>query len=858
MPLPFQENAKKLYGSFVIEISVAVLITVNFIVSAVNAQIRPQEGTEAFFIFSILEWFFGIVFSVELVINLYGHWWREFWSSTWNWFDFVIVLISLASLAFGNLPGISVLRLFRAFRVFRLFKRIESLRLIIEGVLKSLPGVANAFVVVILIQGIWSIIGVNFFAEEFPEFFCTFFMGLFTLFQVMTGDSWCSGIARPCVLKYGPIAFIYFLSYMFIAGILMTNVVVAILLERFLGAVNEANEAKEEVRRQEEAEKFALTMGGGSVDLKIVKGTDLKPMDFSVTRFSRQSKDGGTSDPYVRVLVQGEREIFRTNVQDGTLNPIWEESCRFTVGIAETFLVLEVVDHDLTSKDDSMGQVKLNLDDHIGEEGLKSVKAQWYDVEASADCEQPEGKICVKIVHSKPKERSSMISRQSMLRHYGGSIDEAANDLHHMQLDQLLLHAHDNESFDEIFHRVHKNISTEVKRLKQRIEGVRRVLSSKELNVSPTKGPWKAAFAAQDGDLRFFCGQDNHAKQCSSESQTNAKPSPPQIPGIEQRKKGKPEAPFAALEGRPPQASATPQRSNNDNLNHSSPVDLDPAGKAQINREPLPGTPKILKSDNVNHSSTEDPDPAAKEPSNCNPSLIVDPDPAAKGPSNLNHSSTLDPDPAAKMPSNLNHSSTEDPDPATKGPTSTGSLPGKDIFRKAAALCEEQRWKEAEPLFQQVLGLLREASEGCGEKSMKVEGGVLRGDALRVALRIAEADVWAHLGVLRQSLNRMPEALDSYIRAVEFNPGLHACFANLASLYAHRDDFSLARSYINRALVLDPENPAYLGIKGQIDAADPEMEAQAKPLPPEPPFFKDGPVTLPAPPSSLPPKFQTD
>merc|ERR1719235_1963250 len=109
---------------------------------------------------------------------MYGSWWFKFWRDAWNWFDFVIVMISLLSLGLGNLPGISVLRLFRAFRVFRLFKRIESLRLIIEGVLKSLPGVANAFVVVMLIASIWSIIGVNFFKGTFPdgpEFFETFF-----------------------------------------------------------------------------------------------------------------------------------------------------------------------------------------------------------------------------------------------------------------------------------------------------------------------------------------------------------------------------------------------------------------------------------------------------------------------------------------------------------------------------------------------------------------------------------------------------------------------------------------------------------------------------------------------------------
>ena len=58
---------------------------------------------------------------------MYGSWFRPFWSSGWNWFDFVIVLISMMALTMSGLPGIAILRLFRAFRVFRLFKRIESL-----------------------------------------------------------------------------------------------------------------------------------------------------------------------------------------------------------------------------------------------------------------------------------------------------------------------------------------------------------------------------------------------------------------------------------------------------------------------------------------------------------------------------------------------------------------------------------------------------------------------------------------------------------------------------------------------------------------------------------------------------------
>lgn len=265
------------YESNVIQIAVAVLIFANFIVSACEKVILPEEGSQEQAVFLVFEWFFGLIFSIELAWNMYGSWWGMFWASGWNWFDFIIVLISLLSLGLGNLPGISVLRLFRAFRVFRLFKRVPSLKLIIEGVVASLPGVSNAFVVLGILMGIWSIMGVEFFGiirgerstqltgettcealgssgqteVELCDFttqeFGDFFKAMFSMWQIMTMDSWASGIARPLIYNEGHwlAGPIFFISYTFIAGIIMTNVVVAILLEKYLECTSKAAAAKE-------------------------------------------------------------------------------------------------------------------------------------------------------------------------------------------------------------------------------------------------------------------------------------------------------------------------------------------------------------------------------------------------------------------------------------------------------------------------------------------------------------------------------------------------------------------------------------------------------------------------------------
>lgn len=79
-------------------------------------------------VFEGFELFFTFIFLLELIINFWGHYWRPFIASGWNWFDTVVVTVSVISLAVPELPGVSTLRLMRAFRVFRLFKRLQSLR----------------------------------------------------------------------------------------------------------------------------------------------------------------------------------------------------------------------------------------------------------------------------------------------------------------------------------------------------------------------------------------------------------------------------------------------------------------------------------------------------------------------------------------------------------------------------------------------------------------------------------------------------------------------------------------------------------------------------------------------------------
>jgi len=242
--LPYQREVRWFYLLPRIQILVAVLILLNFATAAAQAQILPERKSPNSRLFSTFEYFYVYIFLVELIINLYGHWWRAFWRSGWNWFDFIIVLVSFLSLYFPDLPAVSVLRLLRAFRVVRLFKRVKEMKKIIEGILRSLVALSWAFGVMSVIMGIWGVIGVDLFGDMISEdtkgnhirgyYFGDFFSSILTLGQITTFDSWASGIARDIINVKGFIACIYFFTYVFVGGIILMNVLVALLLDSYL------------------------------------------------------------------------------------------------------------------------------------------------------------------------------------------------------------------------------------------------------------------------------------------------------------------------------------------------------------------------------------------------------------------------------------------------------------------------------------------------------------------------------------------------------------------------------------------------------------------------------------------------
>lgn len=280
----YQPQAKWLYAHIYVQVGVAGLIVFNFLANIVQAQIDPA-GTDFVDEFGVFEWFFNIAFIIELVLNMYSSWVAEFWrgpNASWNIFDFSVVVIGWLFQLQVPLPGpLKLLRMMRAFRVFRLFKRIASLRKILTSLANAVPGVMNAFLIQLIVMCIYAIIAVDVFGDygegfvmtneldvvielktgrdqEYGfEYFGDFGKSLFTMFQVLTGESWSEVVCRPLFHSNNPTtsvgAAFFFVSFMIINGIVLINVVIAVLLEKMVDGGEESKDDGEEANPLEEA-----------------------------------------------------------------------------------------------------------------------------------------------------------------------------------------------------------------------------------------------------------------------------------------------------------------------------------------------------------------------------------------------------------------------------------------------------------------------------------------------------------------------------------------------------------------------------------------------------------------------------
>jgi voltage-gated sodium channel len=186
------------------------------------------------------------IFVIEILLKLYTYR-LDFFKDWWNIFDSLIVIISIIP---STGASFAVLRALRILRTLRLLKNIPKLKIIIEALLHSIPSIGWIGVLLLIVFYIFAVIGNNLFGADYPEYFGSLMGSLFTLFQIMTLESWASGIARP-IISASPLAAVYFVIFILIATYTTLNIFIAIVVN----TMNELHQ-KSLTKEEENIKKF--------------------------------------------------------------------------------------------------------------------------------------------------------------------------------------------------------------------------------------------------------------------------------------------------------------------------------------------------------------------------------------------------------------------------------------------------------------------------------------------------------------------------------------------------------------------------------------------------------------------------
>lgn len=167
----------------------------------------------------------------------------RFFKDWWNIFDFFIVGIACLPAA----GPLAVLRSLRILRAMRIVSSVPKLRVIVQSLLQSLPSIGWISLLLVVVFYVFAVMGTQLFGRTFPEWFGSLGETYFTLFQVLTLESWSMGIARPVMEKF-PMAYLFFVPFVLLTSFVVLNVFIAVIV----GAMSDV---REEERQSIEAKQ---------------------------------------------------------------------------------------------------------------------------------------------------------------------------------------------------------------------------------------------------------------------------------------------------------------------------------------------------------------------------------------------------------------------------------------------------------------------------------------------------------------------------------------------------------------------------------------------------------------------------
>ena len=216
--------------------------------------------------------FITLLFTLDLCVNLFANsanYFHDFFTNPACLFDLVIVLSALIGLYLEyigiTLPPVKMIRVIRVLKVLPMIQQLAGLNRLVQSIGFCIKPMSQAFGIMFVVTLLYCVFAVHFFKERVPEYFADLSTALLSLHQVVTGDSWSSGITRSIftpdengVIRTDPAVALFFISYILVGNVLLLNCVVAVLLDEFLANVQRGKDRAAELA-QAEAEKQRIT-----------------------------------------------------------------------------------------------------------------------------------------------------------------------------------------------------------------------------------------------------------------------------------------------------------------------------------------------------------------------------------------------------------------------------------------------------------------------------------------------------------------------------------------------------------------------------------------------------------------------
>jgi len=258
---PARRIAWKLVGHPFFEDAIYGLIAVSAVTLAMDSPEVHDPDTKH--ILKVFDYVTTGCFTLEAFLKIFVYGFilgpHTYMRDTYKILDFFVVVSSVANIVWGELvqtssgssreiSWVKSLRALRALRPLSLMVRNANLKIVVQSVMRSMPGIMDVMVVLIIFLFIFSILGVQLFKDQFgrhPDWsFDNVAVAGLTLFEVATLETWPDVMwlavdGGESGYDGSPWSVLFFIVYLFIISFFILNLFVGVVIDKFTEARNE-------------------------------------------------------------------------------------------------------------------------------------------------------------------------------------------------------------------------------------------------------------------------------------------------------------------------------------------------------------------------------------------------------------------------------------------------------------------------------------------------------------------------------------------------------------------------------------------------------------------------------------------